>query len=169
MRKTVFVFACVMLVAGVAGAQQGPNKPDSDVYDVKSYNGNFCKARYGDQVADFTWLVRGIKNISSEYREISCPVIQDNYLGLGEDAHWALSFHNPGGDFCCTLYSFTYPGDSIFDSHEYCIDVAWWGHIYLSPVAQGYSTYLGLHCILPPNSTLFKYEIDEHYQTDQDN
>lgn len=45
--------------------------------DGHSYNGSFCKPRYGNQSADFRYDYNGIYNASSAYRWVNCPIIED--------------------------------------------------------------------------------------------
>jgi len=169
MRRIVLILGCVLLGAGIAGAQAGPGqKPVDPTYDAKVFNGNSCQPREGTEVADFRWFVRGIMNVSSEYREVSCPVGRDEALGL-RDASFFLALRcDAGGEFCCTIYSFNQWGYEVVDSAEMCrtVEGFWFGG--LGVVESSYLGYYGLHCNVPPGGWVMAYGLWEEGPTDDD-
>lgn len=171
MRKIALVFVCVMFVAGVVGAQGGPGKPDDPDWDFKTYNGNSCHPRYGSEVGDFTWFVRGLRNDSSEFREVSCPIARDDFHGIGNVLYMELVTRQSGGQkTCCTIYSFDVYGLDYIDSAYACADYdgifRWTWPMNLETADGG---YLGMSCDVPPGGWIHRYSIREAYPTDDDN
>lgn len=68
--KMIILFKLSMI-----GALAVPLIPGSAIAESdRTYNGSYCNAHYGDQSNDFNKQYRGIRNVSSYYRCISCAV-----------------------------------------------------------------------------------------------
>lgn len=170
LHNTLFVFATALLMV-TSTLVEAKGKPEEPSYDAKSFNGNACQPRNGTDVDDFRWYVRGIMNVSSEYREISCPLVRDDFMSTGTLFSAGLVVRNNTGDeLCCTLYSIDLSGLEVYDSSTYCTTFQGVSiNTFDGPIGISHAGYYGLHCNLPPSAWIHQYQVMEMYPTDDNN
>jgi hypothetical protein len=159
-----FTTAVMMLLPVGVGAKKVRFEDDG-----KSFNGNLCQPRYGTQVADFRWYTRGIMNVSSEYREVSCPIVRDDFLGNGDFGYAIYVRGATEEDFCCTVYSFNENGSTDIDSSTVCFNTIGYAMaVRRSALENVEGGYYGMYCNVPPNSWVMQYQIMERLPTDEE-
>lgn len=157
----------VMILLSVSVGAKGP--PEIFYEDGKTYNGNLCQPRFGTQVADFRWYARGIMNVSSEYREVSCPIVRDDFLGNGDFGYSIRVRGATEEDFCCTIHSFNALGSTEIDSSTVCFNTIGFAHaVRLSALENVEGGYYGMSCNVPPSSWVQQYQIMERLPTDEE-
>ena len=109
-------------------------------------------------------------NVSEEYREVSCPIVRDDFLGNGRIGFAIYVRGATEDDFCCSIYNFSENGSTVIDSYTHCFNTAGYAVIYnVNPIIDNVEGgYYGLSCNVPPNSWVMQYQIMERLPTDEE-
>lgn len=111
--KTVALMGSLTLLCATAGISPAMASSDSSYH-----HGSLCQPYYGSQAGDFVAYTSGIKNISSGYRYVTCPIADDHIISKSADTLIYVYVYNAGGYFKCHAYTKNrYTGSTIdYDS-----------------------------------------------------
>ena len=128
--------------------------------DGKVYPGASCQPLLGSTASDFLFDARGIRNLSTVPRQVTCPIIADNNsFTPGERVEiqvWVQSFN--GQPLTCTAFSLTLLGTPLntqSDDTDFAFPTTL--HMILPVVLEGF--VYNLTCGLPPQGVIFNQEI----------
>lgn len=130
--------------------------------DYKVYSGSGCRPAFGQDAGSFEAHGGYIKNVSSQVRTVSCPIVREHLPAAAElDPGMRVASSN-GAVAMCTFYSYDQDGGQLDSVYRTTTSSKPTPLIFSGRTIRtlGSGSY-AFQCSLPPNGMILNYSLGE--------